>query len=460
MAPRQGFGLPKPPIAGMKGFAGLSMGLAAAGLSAAAGAAADRLSRDRRTAVALDKAQGVGTYRYLDKADEEHVVYASDGVALHVEVDHPRGGQGDGGRPTVVLTHGFCLHLTCWVFQRRALREAGYRVVLWDLRGHGRSGAGERDSYHVDQLGRDLALVLEQVVPEGPIILVGHSMGGMTMMSLALEHAAVVHERVIGAAFVSTSSSRIAEVQVGLGSLGRFVYGIAPGLTGTVAGRQGLVDGTIKATRDVVSFLVDRGSFGSPVPLSIAQLTTDMIFSTRMSVMSAFLPHFDKHDKRAALAAYDGIETLVVVGTADRLTPPSHSEELVRLLPGAEYVVVNDAGHVIMLEHPDVLSEQILEMCARAERAAMEHTHHPRTRVRRTVTDIQARRRAEEATRAVTGRSAARGVAARAKIKAAKARHLARHRALVEPAEPSAAESDPARSGSPEAGHAGESHAG
>lgn len=394
-------------------MAGLGLGLAAAGLSAAAGATAERLSRDRRTAIALDEAAGVAVRQYRDAPDEEHVVHASDGVALHVEVDYPRK-EHDGIRPTVVLTHGFCLTLTTWVFQRRALRDAGYRVVLWDLRGHGRSGAGERDSYHVDQLGRDLAKVIDAVIPEGPIVLVGHSMGGMTMMSLALDHMDIVKSRVIGAAFIATSPTRIAEIQIGLGSLGRFLYGIAPHTTGILTPRQQLVDGVIKASRDVVTYLVDRGSFGSPVPLSVAQLAADMIFSTRMSVMSAFLPHFDKHDKRAALAAYDGIETLVIVGAEDRLTPPSHAEELVRLLPGAEYVLVNEAGHIIMLEHPDLITEQILLMTERAERAATEHTPPQRHVVRRTVTDVQSQRRAAEARGAVSGRAAARA-AARAK---------------------------------------------
>ncbi len=404
MAPPKGRGFPLPPLGTVRGFAGLSMGLAAAGLTAAAGAAADRLSRDRRTAVAMDRSTDTSVARYTEKADEEHVVYASDGVALHVEVDHPRR-QHDGIRPTIVMTHGFCLHLTCWVFQRRALREAGYRVVLWDLRGHGRSGTAERDSYHVDQLGSDLGRVIEEIVPEGPIILVGHSMGGMTMMALALEYPDLVRDRVIGAAFVATSSSRIAEIQIGVGSLGRLVYGVSPTATGIVAQRQGLVDGAVRASRDVVEFLVDRGSFGSPVPLSIAQLTTDMIFSTRMNVISAFIPHFGKNDKRAALATYDGIETLVLVGTADRLTPPSHSEELVRHLPGAEYVVVNDGGHVIMLEHPEVVCEQILQMIGRAERAALKQTLPRRTVVRRTVTDIQSQRRVAEAARSVNRRA-------------------------------------------------------
>ncbi|MBW3085653.1 putative aminoacrylate hydrolase RutD [Austwickia sp. TVS 96-490-7B] len=354
---------------------GLGLGLVAAGITAAAGVAADRLSKDRRLALALDETTGGGRgASYVDIPDHEHVVLASDGVPLHVEVDEPRGQTAD-RKPliTVVLSHGYCLSLRCWVFQRRALRAAGYRVVLWDQRGHGRSGSGATDSYHIDQLGRDLHAVIEEVAPHGPLVLVGHSMGGMTMMALALEASQIVRDRVVGAAFVATSTGGLASVSYGLGAAaGKAVHAFGPAAAGGLARMQSLVDGTVRLGKDVVNFLVDWGSFDSPVPMSIAELTTDMIFATRMEVISALMPHFDRHDKREALTVYHGIETLVINGLGDRLTPPAHSEEIVRLLPGAEHVVVENAGHVIMLEHPSVLDEQLLELAGRAQRAAAD----------------------------------------------------------------------------------------
>lgn len=366
---------------------GVALGLAAAGLTAAAGFAADRLNRERRVALALDETVSIDPFH--DDPDETHTVLASDGVALHVEVDHARqpaapagssgpGAGGPGGRvrseeagsagvrPTVVLCHGYCLSLRSWVFQRRALRDAGYRVVLWDQRGHGRSGTGGKESYDIDQLGDDLARIIEQVVPRGPIVLVGHSMGGMTMMALALEHPALIAHRVVGAAFVATSPGNLGGTTYGIPLLGRLVNRLAPPTTVLLSGRQGLVDGTIKAGREVVDLLVDWGSFASPVPMSVARLTTDMIFGTRMDVISAFMPRFEAMDKVAALARFDGIESLVISGMQDRLTPPEHSEQIVRHLPGAEHVVVANAGHVIMLEHPDLLNDHLIGMLERA----------------------------------------------------------------------------------------------
>lgn len=373
----------------------LGLGILAAGVTGVAGFAAERLSRDRRRAITLD--EELGDHLFRGDPDEEFTVTAPDGVLLHVEVDYPRmlrnretpvdaaddasapvvhdpelPVENEGRvKPTVILCHGYCLTKECWVFQRRALRRAGYRVVLWDQRGHGRSGSGDPDSYHVDKLGDDLAAVIAATAPEGPIVLVGHSMGGMTLMSYALGHEEELQSRVVGAGFVATSAGALSDAEYGLGRLaGTVVHRTAPGFVRLLSGVPQLVNGAVRAGRDVVDFLVDWGSFGSPVPMSVAKLTTDMITGTDMEVVAAFMPRFDDHDKTEALGRFDGRELLVFNGTKDRLTPPEHSEEIVRHLPGAEHILVEGAGHVIMLEVPDLLNQALLEMLERACRIA------------------------------------------------------------------------------------------
>lgn len=377
---------------------GLGVGLAAAAATATVGVVADRMARARKTARALDSLD-----TYEEDADSQVDVIATDGVLLHVEVDEPErrpeGTPQGEAVPTVVFCHGYTLSLRSWVFQRRALKASGYRVVLWDQRGHGQSGAGSKGSYDIDQLGHDLGAVISQVVPDGPLVLVGHSMGGMTLMAFALQQPELIRARVLGVAFVATSPGGLSAVSWGLGSmLGRAVHRLGPVAVGQLARRQGLVNSALKAGRDVEEFLVDRYSFASPVPLSIVRLTADMIFGTRIEVISEFMETFDRHDKREALEHFIGVETLVINGVQDQLTPPQHSEEIVRLIPGAEHVLVNDAGHIIMLEHGDVVSDQLLSLIVRAQRAAAAHIDpRDKPRVRRMVTDLAKRRRVEKA---------------------------------------------------------------
>ena len=382
------------------GIAAATLGVAA---GVAAGIAADRAGKHRAAMAALETPELLAI-----TPDEEHVVLTDDGVPLHVEIDHPTAeaartaadGTTRHGRPdelpTVVLTHGYCLSLRCWVYQRRALKEAGYRVVSWDQRGHGRSGRGEKDSYTIDRLGQDLHTVITELVPEGDLVLVGHSMGGMTMLALGEHQPQLVLDRVVGAAFVATSPGGIMLANGGrTATFGRLMLErIGPGVLGPLSHRPELFTRIRRVGRDIEHFLVEQNSFASPVPRSVVRYTSDILLGTPLDVVNDYLQTFDGFDKRPALLEFRHAVVLVFNGRDDILTPPSHSELIVEGIPGAEHIVVNDAGHVIMLEHPDLLGAhliQLVEQAARARAEQIEVARHPR--VRRIVTDVAKNRR-------------------------------------------------------------------
>ncbi|HSU74101.1 MAG TPA: alpha/beta hydrolase [Terrabacter sp.] len=382
------------------GIAAATVGVAA---GVAAGIAADRAGKHRAAMAALE------TPELLDIIpDEEHVVLTDDGVTLHVEVDVPSAeaaraaadGATRGGRPeelpTVVLTHGYCLSLRCWVYQRRALKDAGYRVVSWDQRGHGQSGRGEKESYTIERLGEDLHQVLEQLVPEGDIVLVGHSMGGMTMLALGEQRREFVIERVVGAGFIATSAGGLMLANGGrVATFGRLMLErLGPGFLASLAERPELVKRVRRVARDFEDFLVEQNSFASPVPRSVVRYTADMLLSTHLDVVNDYLQTFDGFDKRPALLEFQHAVVLVFNGREDILTPPAHSELIVEGIPGAEHIVVNDAGHVIMLEHPDLLNAHLIQLVDQSARARAEQLDVARQpRVRRIVTDVAKNRR-------------------------------------------------------------------
>jgi len=83
------------------------------------------------------------------------------------------------------------------------------RLVLYDQRSHGRSGKATAESSTIEQLGRDLDAVLRALVPDGPIVLAGHSMGGMTIMALAEQRPELFLDRVRGVALIGTSAGDV-----------------------------------------------------------------------------------------------------------------------------------------------------------------------------------------------------------------------------------------------------------
>ena len=385
------------------GLIGLGIGLGVAGAATAAGLVADRVHRRRQDALET----GVSL---VEQPSEERLVVATDGVRLHVEVDEPSSGEGlvedDRLRPTVVMSHGFCLTSECWVFQRRYLRWAGYRVVVWDQRGHGRSDRGDVSSYTIAQLSEDLVTVIKAVAPEGPLVLVGHSMGGMSTMALGTLHPDLVRERVVAFAAVSTSAGGMplasGRFAAAMGRL--LIERLGPGVAGIFENRPELLKNLLSANSELAEFLVERYSFASPVPRSVVKLAAKMLLGTNLTVLSSFTPAFDAYDQTAGLVAFEGCETLVFNGEQDLVTPPEHSEAIVRALPGAQHVILRDAGHVIMLEHPDLLNQQLDALVERTRRRAEEPLPAELgPRVRRVVTDVDKKRRIERGLQRMDG---------------------------------------------------------
>lgn len=359
------------------GLLSLGIALAAAGAGAALGLAAERVAVGRPLLGGTPPEPSPSPYGSVRSAPVD--VEADDGTDLHVEVDEVPGQ--DPGALTVVFCHGYSLNLDLWHYQRLALRGR-FRAVYWDQRGHGRSARGPVGSVTIGQLGADLRAVVEATAPRGPLVLVGHSVGGMTIMSLAAREPDLFTDRVVGVGFMATSAGGLADLDLGLDRVGRFVHRVAPGAMKVLARRPGLVERGRRLGGDLEAVLVRRYSYASDVSDELVDFTARMIASTRVEVIGDFLPVFAAHDEREALAALSGIETLVIAGDSDLMIPVRHSAEIVRALPHAEQVVVPDAGHNLMLEHPEVVTPHLLALLERALRAAKKGTRRTRGRRR------------------------------------------------------------------------------
>src|SRR5690606_22959173 len=203
--------------------------------------------------------------------------------------------------------------------------------------------------------------------PEGPIVLVGHSMGGMTMMALADQYPELIRDRCVGIALVGTSSGRLGEVNFGLPMAGvNAVRRVLPGVLKALGQRAELVERGRQATADLFAGIIKRYSFASrDVDPAVARFAERMIEGTPIDVVAEFYPAFNEHDKAEALAHLAGRPVLVLAGVDDLVTPSEHSEEIAGLLPDAELVLVPDAGHLVMLEHPEQVTDRLADLLAR-----------------------------------------------------------------------------------------------
>jgi pimeloyl-ACP methyl ester carboxylesterase len=345
--------------------AGLVGGVAGAvALGAAAGLAAERYAIGRARLAPDPEAEEPF---FELPADRVRRVVADDGVPLHVEEVGPARAD-----VTVVFCHGYTQQSAVWHYQRKSLAaDNPGKLVFWDQRSHGRSGRSGSDHATIEQLGRDLHAVIEAVAPTGKVVLVGHSMGGMTIMALAHQFPDLFGQRVVGAALLSTSTGKLASVTFGLPAVFEGVNRrVLPWLTRGMQTRPSTFEVGRRLGTDVAFVGARRIAFGSKdVSPALVEFVETMLAQTPVEVIADFYGTFMDHDALDWIGVLSGIETLVLVGSADKITPVQHSREIAARLPAAHLVVVEGAGHMVQLERAALVNLHLLALLRRSTRA-------------------------------------------------------------------------------------------
>ena len=338
--------------------AGLLAG--AAGLAAVGSIAGVSVARSMTRRTTSEDPYVGEDFELLD-ADRSSVVTTPDGVDLAVREVGP-----EQAPLTVVFSHGFCLRMGAFYFQRARLAQQWgpqVRMVFYDQRGHGQSAQASPDTYSIEQLGKDLETVLAVTAPKGPVVLVGHSMGGMTVLSHARQFPQRYPSRVVGAALISSAAEGVARsplteiLKNPVLEAVRFAVRYAPK---TVHRTRG-------AAKSVIAPILRAASYGDEkVSASVVAFSEKMMHGTPIATLVEFLHALEVHDEDAGLRTLTKVPTLIACGDRDLITPVEHSEAMAAALPKSELVIVGGAGHLVQLEQPEVIDDALVRLVERA----------------------------------------------------------------------------------------------
>ena len=234
-----------------------------------------------------------------------------------------------GGDRSLLFIHGAGGNHRFWAHQLRALK--GINAYALDLPGHGRS---EGEGFKTIAAYRDFVSSFLEALALERAILVGHSMGGAIALDFALHHP----NRTQGL------------ILVGTGARLRVLPAI---LSGILADFDAAVD------------LICEWAYAPDAPEELVRQGRRQMKETPPEVLYGDFAACDAFDVMADLERIS-CPTLVICGTQDRLTPPKYSTYLRDHIPGAELVLVEGVGHMVMLERPEEVSQAMQGFISRA----------------------------------------------------------------------------------------------
>ena len=337
-----------------RGRLAAGLGLVASVAALAAGGIAMGIELERRVvAKRIRRSSQANLEDFFSLRSDGPEVITPDGVVVHTEVD-----EGPSDDFTLVFVHGYGLNLDCWHFQRRHFRGR-LRQVFYDQRSHGRSSRSEAELCRIPQLADDLYQVLQEVVGDAPVIMIGHSMGGMTIMRLAQTRPELFGSQILGVALFSTSAGELLDHSPIRGIPGRTFHRVAEPVMAGLNRIPELVAQGRRAGSDLGYVVTRRLAFGPEVPTSYVDFASEMLAQIPLEVVADYYPAFAELDEFRALEILSTVPTIVVGGVNDVITPIEHTARIIDLLPKAEAIRVENCGHLGMIEKHEIFNDAL-----------------------------------------------------------------------------------------------------
>jgi pimeloyl-ACP methyl ester carboxylesterase len=296
-----------------------------------------------------------------ERSPDATTLDAPDGSRLYIEMEGPA------DKPVIILTHGWALDSTAWYYVRKELARS-HRLVLWDLPGLGRSTQPADGRYSVERLAENLRTVIAHTGDQ-PVTLVGHSIGGFMMLTLARLHPELTRHKIKGMVFMDTTHTWPLNTVMagGLLKLLRWPL-IEPLLLLTIALWPLMWLSNLQSYLNGTSHIVNRfTSLSRGVTRGQLEYGTRFNIKDKPNVIAKGLRAVLRWDETPTPATIT-VPVRVLAGDADRVTKPEAGKAISQLAPDADFIMISPAGHNGLLEQGAQYGAAIADFVARVSR--------------------------------------------------------------------------------------------
>lgn len=310
----------------------------------------------------------------LPEPDEVNTVTAGDGEELCVRTFYSDAttdpsAQSSQVRATVVFAHGFNLSGESWFFQvDRLKKEPGLRLIVPDLRGHGRSVGSLEDrelqDLSIEATSRDIVSIIEELAPEGPLVLVGHSMGVMTMLGSVRMMPEAMRERVKGMMLLNGAIATFASAGLTTMLNSMPVRSLRYAWKAMPKGMERMKDAFEWLLKPVLASGVYHGQLeeGASAKFDVVDFHAAEIGRTPMATILGFAEDLEKHDETDAADYLHDIRGVLMAGEKDDVTPVEQTETIREMWPGSTSETIPEAGHMLPVECPEKVNTQLIRL--------------------------------------------------------------------------------------------------
>jgi pimeloyl-ACP methyl ester carboxylesterase len=284
------------------------------------------------------------------------MIDGADGARLYVEV------HGAQDAPAIILTHGWSLDSTIWFYTRREMAER-YRVITWDLPGLGQSTSGDGE-ITLEKMSSNLAAVV--AFAGHPVVLMGHSIGGMTIQTLARTHPGLLRQQIAVIVLINTTHTNPLETIVASSLFKMLRWPVLEPLMRLQIWLQPLA--WLSAWQSYLSgwsHAAVRLAFGRHVTRSQLEHTTLLTTRNPPGIIAKGDLAMFRWSATNTLPTI-GVPTLVLAGDKDIITLPEAAEMIAASIPAAHLRIIKDVNHMGFLEWPAPYTAAMTDFAALA----------------------------------------------------------------------------------------------